>query len=154
MPDAVPLSGTGGGSAAVRVSLAGTAQAPAAARQFVRKALADWEVPRAPSDDVTLLVSELVTNAVVHAGTSVLLECRYEDGTLVVQAADRHPGRAVETRAAAAEADGGREMHQGHGLRLLAALAEEWGVTYRRDGKTVWFRMPCGPGAGGDVAAG
>ncbi|WP_111601417.1 ATP-binding SpoIIE family protein phosphatase [Streptomyces sp. Amel2xB2] len=154
MPDAVPLSGTGGGSAAVRVSLAGTAQAPAAARQFVRKALADWEVPRAPADDVTLLVSELVTNAVVHAGTSVLLECRYEDGTLLVQAADRHPGRAVETRAAAADADGGREMHQGHGLRLLAALAEEWGVTYRRDGKTVWFRMPCGPGADGDVEAG
>lgn len=136
-----------GGPGGVCVSLAGDARAPSAARRFVREALDAWDVPSATTDDVTLLVSELVTNAVVHAGTSVRLECRRERGMLVVEAADRHPSRAVETRVVEARgagegADGGRDGHQGHGLRLLAALAEEWGVTYRRDGKTVWFRLP------------
>lgn len=111
----------------------------------MRRALDAWDVPPATTDDVTLLVSELVTNAVVHAGTSVRLACRREHGMLVVEAADRHPSRAVQTRvveARGAGGDAGRDGHQGHGLRLLAALAEEWGVTYRRDGKTVWFRLP------------
>ncbi|QPP10941.1 SpoIIE family protein phosphatase [Streptomyces bathyalis] len=131
----------------VRASLAGNARAPAAARAYVRDALRGWKVPDGTAEDVTLLVSELVTNAVVHAGTSVRLECRHEGGTLSVEVADSHPTRAVETRAASEDADGTREGHQGHGLRLLSALAGEWGVTYRRDGKTVWFRLPCGPAA-------
>ncbi|OEU85070.1 hypothetical protein DB35_29080 [Streptomyces abyssalis] len=130
----------------VRAPLPGNARAPSAAREFVRTALGDWGVPAGTADDVTLLVSELVTNAVVHAGTAVRLECRHEGGTLAVEVSDRHPTRAVETRGAGEAAEGTRDAHQGHGLRLVAALAEEWGVTYRRDGKTVWFRLPAAPG--------
>nr|WP_314172274.1 ATP-binding SpoIIE family protein phosphatase [Streptomyces sp. DSM 40971] len=136
------------GSAVVREALAGNARAPSAAREFVRTALRGWEVPVRTVEDVTLLASELVTNAVVHAGTSVRLECRHEGRTLAVEVADRHPTRAVETRAAGEDPDGTRDGHQGHGLRLVAALAEEWGVTYRRDGKTVWFRLPSEAGEG------
>ena len=123
-----------------RVSLPGGTQSPSAARTFVCRALSGWGMPDASVDDAMLLASELVTNAVVHAGTGVRLECRYEGGALVVEVADQHPTRAVETRAVGE--DDGHPGHQGHGLRLVAALAEEWGVSYRRDGKTVWFRLP------------
>lgn len=138
-------------SVSVRASLPGDAQAPAAARRFVRDALCDWGMPLASVDDVVLLSSELVTNAVVHAGTAVQFGCRREGGTLVVEVADHHPTRAVETRGGGEDGGPGpyerdvrdvRDGHQGHGLRLVAALAEEWGVSYRRDGKTVWFRLP------------
>ncbi|MGH3309075.1 MAG: SpoIIE family protein phosphatase [Streptomyces sp.] len=131
-----------------RLSLAGTAQAPSDARTFVSAVLARWGLSGPSVDDTTLLVSELVTNAVVHAGTAVRLECRQEGAALVVEVADQHPTRAVETvggeddaHRAAGRGGHGHEGHQGHGLRLVAALADEWGVTYRRDGKTVWFRL-------------
>ncbi|MGH3324928.1 MAG: ATP-binding protein, partial [Streptomyces sp.] len=131
-----------------RLSLAGTAQAPSDARTFVSAVLARWGLSGPSVDDTTLLVSELVTNAVVHAGTAVRLECRQEGAALVVEVADQHPTRAVETvggeddaHRAAGRGGHGHEGHQGHGLRLVAALADEWGVSYRRDGKTVWFRL-------------
>ncbi|HWM36854.1 MAG TPA: ATP-binding protein, partial [Streptomyces sp.] len=109
-----------------RVSLPGGTQSPSAARTFVRRALRGWGMPDASVDDAMLLASELVTNAVVHAGTGVQLECRYEGSALVVEVADQHSTRAVETRAVGE--DDGHPGHQGHGLRLVAALAEEWGV--------------------------
>ncbi|HEV7629084.1 MAG TPA: ATP-binding protein, partial [Streptomyces sp.] len=139
---------TGAESVTARASLPGDVRAPSAARTFVSRALAGWEMPDASLYDAVLLVSELVTNAVVHAGTAVQLECRPERGALVVEVADLHPTRAVETRAAGEPGEPGadgrwiRDGHQGHGLRLVAALADEWGVSYRRDGKTVWFRLP------------
>jgi serine phosphatase RsbU (regulator of sigma subunit)/anti-sigma regulatory factor (Ser/Thr protein kinase) len=154
-----------GEQSVVRASLAGNAQAPSAAREFVRTALRRWEVPQGLSDDVTLLASELTTNAVVHAGTSVRLECRRTEGAVVVEVADGHPTRPVESGGAGDgesgavdggaggrdhdEEHGGARGRQGHGLRLVAALADEWGVTYRRYGKTVWFRLVTGPGARG-----
>lgn len=148
VPDAAP----GPDAVPVRACLPGDAQAPAAARRLVRDALCDWGTPLATVDDAVLLSSELVTNAVVHAGTAVQFGCRREGGTLVVEVADHHPTRAVETHGGGEGAGPGayeRDVpggHQGHGLRLVAALAEEWGVSYRRDGKTVWFRLPWEPG--------
>lgn len=79
-----------------------------------------------------LLISELVTNAVVHAGTSVELECRYGSGAVYAEITDRHPARRV--------ADRGAEAH-GLGLQLVGALAKEWGINYRRDRKAVWFLL-------------
>lgn len=75
-----------------RTSLPGNSAAPSAARVFARSVLGEWSrggTPGAPSgrvriperlmQDATLLVSELVTNAVVHAGTDVGLLCRWEE---------------------------------------------------------------------------
>jgi serine phosphatase RsbU (regulator of sigma subunit)/anti-sigma regulatory factor (Ser/Thr protein kinase) len=154
---AIPGSGVSAGlvtkpeSATARASLPGDARAPSAARRFAREALGGWGLAAESADDAVLLISELVTNGVVHAGTAVQLECRHEGGTLVVEVADQHPTRAVETRGSGEDGEQGPEGlgvpdghqgHQGHGLRLVAGLAQEWGVTYRRDGKTVWFRLP------------
>ncbi|MFE0102937.1 SpoIIE family protein phosphatase [Streptomyces sp. NPDC059009] len=143
-----------GPPAVVRTSLPGNPLAPAAARRFLRAALADWAelaVPAAAgitdrlADDAVLLVSELVTNAVVHAGTSVELLCRLDEAgpgesedALLIEVSDHHPARAV--RSDAPGPPGTPEY--GRGLRLVATLSESWGITYRTGTKTVWARLP------------
>ncbi|MEU5050152.1 ATP-binding SpoIIE family protein phosphatase [Streptomyces sp. NPDC021096] len=143
-------TGPGGadGPPTARTSLPGDARAPSAARRFVRSVLAGWNAHALVTDDATLLVSELVTNAVVHAGTSVDLECRLDPapgGNLVVEVTDHHPAR--EFRPCPRPAAGDREgaAHGGQGLRLVAELAETWGTAYRRTDKTVWFHLPTSP---------
>ncbi|MFI9340174.1 SpoIIE family protein phosphatase [Streptomyces sp. NPDC052773] len=128
-----------------RATLAGGPHAPGAARRLLRTALREWADLGLPGadragEDAAVVVSELVTNAVVHAGTDVELACRLEPetGALVVEITDRHPSRAP--RDGAAEPGHGTPEY-GRGLRLVAALCESWGVTYRRGAKTVWARM-------------
>ncbi|MFI7315855.1 SpoIIE family protein phosphatase [Streptomyces venezuelae] len=141
--------------AVVRTSLPGNPLAPAAARKFVRAALADWTelgVPAAAgitdrlADDAVLLVSELVTNAVVHAGTDVELMCRLDEvvpgettETLLIEVADHHPARAV--RGDHRPSSVGTPEY-GRGLHLVATLSESWGITYRTGTKSVWARLP------------
>ncbi|WP_223774597.1 ATP-binding SpoIIE family protein phosphatase [Streptomyces sp. 135] len=144
-----------GPPAVVRTSLPGNPLAPAAARRFVRAALADWTelgVPAAAgitdrlADDSVLLVSELVTNAVVHAGTAVELLCRLDEaapgedtGALVIEVSDHHPSRAV--RGEQGPAPTGTPEY-GRGLQLVASLSDSWGITYRTGTKTIWVRLP------------
>ncbi|MFD5452263.1 SpoIIE family protein phosphatase [Streptomyces sp. NPDC127100] len=135
--------------ARAHVTLLGSSLAPGAARATVRATLADWAALGLPgaqrltghlAADALVVVSELVTNAVVHAGTDVEVICRLEEtGALVVEVADRHLSRAPR--------GGGQDMpgetpEYGRGLRLVAALSEAWGITYRPGGKTVWARLP------------
>ena len=130
--------------------------AAAAARRFVRDTLQSWDLAdrdrpgalEALVDDAVLLTSELVTNAVLHAGTSVQVTCRL----LVDACPDGRPGSAVEIAVldrrpgplrpglphSAAQA---AESVSGRGLLLPAELASAWGVTYARAAKAVWFRM-------------
>jgi serine phosphatase RsbU (regulator of sigma subunit)/anti-sigma regulatory factor (Ser/Thr protein kinase) len=131
-----------------RVTTAAYAPEPTAAaeaRRFVREALRSWGVPGSATrvssviDDTVLLTSELVTNAVVHAGTQVRVTCRMSDIAVEVAVQDRHPARALSN---AAEAPGDpAERTSGRGLLLPAALATAWGVTYSRSSKAVWFRI-------------
>ncbi|MGW8792373.1 SpoIIE family protein phosphatase [Streptomyces althioticus] len=139
------------GRTRVEATLSGSPLAPGSARAMLRKALTEWAQSSADGadlltgrvgDDAALVASELVTNAVVHAGTDVHLTCRLEEdtGALVVEVADRHPSRAPRDDAAEAPAHDIPEY--GRGLRLVTALAESWGVTYRAGSKTVWARLP------------
>src|SRR6202034_146836 len=135
------------------------AAAVAAARKFVRDTLCSWLDAGSGTaaddglfDDAVLLTSELVTNAVVHAGTQVQVTCKLAAGAVEVVVRDSHPARMVPGPApddtVPAERTGGR------GLLLPSALAAAWGVSYGTDAKAVWFRMglpgdPAGvPGAG------
>ncbi|MFJ8104664.1 SpoIIE family protein phosphatase [Streptomyces sp. NPDC096132] len=134
-PDAPPVA---------RTTLAGSSHAPGAARDLVRAAFQEWEeLPERLAEDVILVVSELVTNAVVHAGTDVELLCRLEDDpehghAVVVEVSDRHPSRAPRDNPPETPYE---TPEYGRGLRLVAALADAWGVTYRRGAKTVWARL-------------
>ena len=117
--------------------------AAAAARRFVRDTLHSWAVTGAADgdelvDDAMLLTSELVTNAVVHAGTQVKVTCRLADGAVEVVVRDGQPARLVPE---AAEDEPSLERTGGRGLLLPAALASAWGVVYGRSSKAVWFRI-------------
>jgi anti-sigma regulatory factor (Ser/Thr protein kinase) len=142
--------------------------AAAAARRFVRDTLRSWELAGEPGeaseratlvDDAVLLTSELVTNAVLHAGTPVQVTCRLlgdmSDGAVEIAVLDRLPGQLhpdqPQTAADAAERTSGR------GLQLPSELASAWGVTYARTAKAVWFRLELAglahPAASGTLAA-
>ncbi|GGO80760.1 hypothetical protein GCM10012280_03430 [Wenjunlia tyrosinilytica] len=135
-----------------RTSLPGNQLASSAARRFVRAVLAEWAAQGAPAvsavterfvDDAVLLASELVTAAVMRTGTTVDLVCRWEwhNGPtgLVVDVAGHHASPESAESPDHAEPYGHDDT--GPGLRLVRALADSWGVTYRRCSKSVWFRL-------------
>ena len=103
-----------------------------AARRLVRAATAS-AVPLELVETAELLVSELVTNAVVHAGTPVEIGVAVlEDLTVAVTVSDGSPHAPV-TRDYADTAGTGR------GLLLVQELADRWGVQVTPAGKSVWF---------------
>ncbi|QBI52319.1 SpoIIE family protein phosphatase [Streptomonospora litoralis] len=113
------------------------------AREFVRDTLTEWGADHAV-DDIVLLVSELVTNAVVHAESVLELVVRRLPDAVEVVVADRVPERAVPQAGplsvdTSPAADPGRSG--GLGLALAAAIATSWGVSYSKDDKAVWFRI-------------
>ncbi|MBV2357297.1 SpoIIE family protein phosphatase [Streptomyces sp. J2-1] len=140
------------GAAPGRATLPGSPVAPGSARALVRAAFQEWAErgltdPRTAgrqADDAAAVVSELVTNAVVHAGTEIDVAWRLqEDGAFVVEVGDRHAARAP--RDPAAPGTPHEVPEHGRGLRLVATLAETWGVTYRPGAKTVWALLPARP---------
>ncbi|MBP0453657.1 MULTISPECIES: SpoIIE family protein phosphatase [unclassified Kitasatospora] len=115
-----------------------------AARSFVRDALLGWGLPEVV-DDAVVLVSELVTNAVVHAGTAAEVCCLREDGTVRIEVTDHHPERGLPSFAdvpvTASDRYADPDGEGGRGLLMCSALAERWGVEYAAGRKTVWFRL-------------
>ncbi|MFD5545098.1 SpoIIE family protein phosphatase [Streptomyces goshikiensis] len=112
----------------------------AAARAFVRDALQGWGFADIV-DDAVVLTSELVTNAVVHAGTRAEVLClRAEDGVRV-EVADRYPERELPLRHPGERPYADPDRESGRGLMLCAALATRWGVEYTATHKHVWFRI-------------
>jgi DNA-binding NarL/FixJ family response regulator len=110
-------------------------QSARAARRFVMQALSDYDEDGDLTDTVTLLVSELVTNAVVHAGSDVEVMVRLTPSAARIEVTDASP-QSVAPRDAASDEDSGR------GLALVGTLAQRWGVRPAPGGgKTVWFEV-------------
>jgi anti-sigma regulatory factor (Ser/Thr protein kinase) len=103
------------------------------ARRAVRALLA-----AAGRDDLTdtaeLLVSEVVTNALLHAGTDIVLRATLDGTTLRVEVGDGSPHLPVRRRY-------GATSGTGRGLLMLEQLVDDWGVSRQGDGKTVWFLL-------------
>ncbi|OIJ63403.1 SpoIIE family protein phosphatase [Streptomyces mangrovisoli] len=111
----------------------------ATARSFVRDTLQGWGFADVV-DDAVVLTSELVTNAVVHAGTAADVLClRTEDGVRI-EVADRYPEREVPLQGSPVNM-GSPDREGGRGLQLCAALAGRWGVEYTPTHKNVWFQL-------------
>jgi anti-sigma regulatory factor (Ser/Thr protein kinase) len=85
-------------------------------------------------DDARLLVTELATNAVVHAASPFSVVARAVDSGVRVSVSDTSPLRPTLR-------GDGSITSSGQGLRLLAALAADWGVEVTAHGKTVWAEL-------------
>jgi anti-sigma regulatory factor (Ser/Thr protein kinase) len=105
-------------------------------RRYVTDALGD--LPADMREIAGLLVSELATNAVRHAGGQFGVQVQYtpENGLVWIGVTDTGPGDPVlQTPPMTAE--------RGRGLRLVGTLADRWGMRRRRGTpeKTVWFEL-------------
>ncbi|GAA3013687.1 hypothetical protein GCM10020229_26210 [Kitasatospora albolonga] len=112
--------------------LDGEGPAPSRARKFTRDTLRAWGLAQL-TDFAELMVSELVTNALLHAEAPRRLRL-FRDRTLTVEVADSG-GQAPRLRTAAEQDEGGRGMH------LVSELAHRWGTRQTKDGKVVWAEL-------------
>ena len=114
------------------------------ARGFVDALLAQWELP-ALRDIALLLVTELVTNGVVHASTELSLVVAVADGILETGVTDcaGAPESIPLPNLQGDDAGDTRELlsEGGRVLVLVDSLADEWGVVPFALGKHVWFRL-------------
>ncbi|MFF4994167.1 ATP-binding protein [Streptomyces sp. NPDC000656] len=141
-----------------RLGLSGAAPVVGRCRAFCRGAIEDWAWPEpghpggltdeqrdAVVDDVLLLVSEAVTNAVRHGGGPTELVLR-----LAPAEADAALRRAGDLRIEVSDASRALPrlrtptvlgLPGGYGLMVMELLARRWGVMTREGGKTVWFEV-------------
>jgi anti-sigma regulatory factor (Ser/Thr protein kinase) len=110
------------------------ATAPSQARQEVRRAIAALGLAGDLADDIVLVTSELVTNAVEHGGGQCRFEVEHGDGVLTVRVYDPSPELPVPQ----APKD---PTPRGRGLWLVERLATAWGSEESADGKCVWARF-------------
>src|SRR3954453_3122619 len=122
--------------------------APQQARRFVAAQLPGDE--NSDTRDVAeVLVSELVTNAVVHAASPVEVEVEAGSDGVLIRVRDADTGPLVM------RAGGGSELDEGgRGFLLVDRLAEAWGTEHRGGRKCVWFRLATGPQSPAALAIG
>jgi len=114
------------------------------ARRFLRHFLDDNGLHGDFADSAELALSEVVTNAVLHAHTEFEVALHLADGVLRVAVTDRNPQLPVQRRYA-------DQATTGRGMDLVAAYARDCGVDAGPDGKIVWFVVGP-PAADGRVA--
>ena len=102
------------------------------ARHFVARALPETCL----ADEVSLLVSELASNAVRHARTPFQVSLACDGSTVRVEVGDGDPALPIRQ-------DPVPEAVTGRGLLIVDALADRWGVEPAAVGKTVWFELAC-----------
>ena len=135
----------------VHRSFAPEAKSVSQARAFTRRILEEWGATEL-ADSASLIVSELVTNAVVHTGTPARLALWLRGHELCVEVEDRHPGRLLPIMAPVAP----ESAEHGRGLLITTALSSTWGVEYTPTSKRVWAQFsgdgaPASPAAPRDV---
>jgi anti-sigma regulatory factor (Ser/Thr protein kinase) len=118
--------------------LPGTPESAGLARQLARDFLGE---AHPDAETVVLIVSELVTNAVIHSrsglpgGNLTISLCTGEDGVFVQVRDDGGPSGQWETTAP------GLAAEHGYGLLLVDALADSWGTACDRHGRVTWCRV-------------
>lgn len=111
--------------------------APRAARDFVSRSLLDWRLSQhLPA--ACLVVSELVTNAMIHAGTTIELTVTEHRQVIRLAVRDHSPDLPVQR-------PDGLDAH-GRGMTIVAGLSRAWGVLPEADGsKVVWAVIDSAP---------
>ncbi|MFJ8807261.1 ATP-binding protein [Streptomyces sp. NPDC102490] len=139
-----PASGEGGGRQTRRLTFEDTTGVVPLARDFTREALYAWGwLPsatadqRAAAEDVLLVVSELVTNACLHAEGPDELRITCEKKVIRLEVSDRGTGQPAPRTPHRAGRPGG------HGMFIVMRLCLDWGVTRTPGvaGKRVWAEL-------------
>ncbi|MET9836011.1 ATP-binding protein [Streptomyces sp. NPDC006385] len=121
-----------------------TPGAVSAIRRRIRAVLVDWNVAADLAEDVLLVVSELLTNAIVHAlppATLSLSRSRPDRcGAVRVEVTDRGPAAPTGLSAPAPDPD-----EHGRGLDIVTALASRCGVRVHSGGTSRWAELRFGP---------
>ena len=107
----------------------------ALARQFTRSTLANWQTGGA-HDDIVLVVSELVTNALLHGHGTPVVRLLDESDRIRVEVCDDSPLLPVSHRVTPTS---------GLGLRVVEQVSVAWGASRRGRGKVVWCELPAAP---------
>jgi len=123
-----------------QIDLSARPEAAGLARRFAHACLVDWHLDTL-TDDVDLVVSELVTNALLHArgdgsplGVPIRLEVLRHTDSLVCRVTDN-------CVALPAQGAAGESAENGRGLFLVDALSAQWGWFSGPAGKIVWARF-------------
>ncbi|GAA3231743.1 ATP-binding protein [Streptomyces sp. XM83C] len=143
-PEPSGASGAPTGRQVRTLSLVGQSGVVPLARDFARQALYEWGwLPaatadqRAAAEDVLLVVSELVTNACLHAEGPDAMEISCDNKVIRVEVSDRGTGQPAPRTPHRAGRPGG------HGMFIVQRLCLDWGVvrTPGVAGKTVWAEL-------------
>lgn len=114
----------------VTVELPLVPQAAAQARRYVTDVLRSWSLLDELGDDVVLVASELVANAVRYGDRQCALRLDRTAGLLRLSVSDGSPLLPRQREHAADE--------NGRGLFIVSAVSRDWGSETHGDGKTVW----------------
>jgi anti-sigma regulatory factor (Ser/Thr protein kinase) len=120
----------------MREAAAGFSASPSAAahaRHFAAAVVRGWGLPDTV-DTLELLVSELVTNAVRHAGTPGEVHIAELVDRVRVDVTDASPIAPTQPHIDLTETSG-------RGLLLVRELSDAWGIDLRNHGKAVWFEL-------------
>lgn len=123
-----------------RFELAAHPGSPAQARRLARARLTGWSVCEDTCDTAALVISELVTNAIVHTASDVVV-CELLDGDDVLRIAVRDQGCAPDDPHPSPQRP---EEEHGRGLLLVEALCHAWGAQEHGSGLLVWADLPRG----------
>lgn len=128
---------------AAELSLSASPASVGEARGFVVGTLEEWDVPDL-AWAAGQVVSELATNAVIHAGTPFTVALALEGAALRIDVRDG-------SRRMPRQRHYGLDATTGRGLALVGALSREWGIEPYPPGKTVWCVVTDAPAPDGEL---
>jgi anti-sigma regulatory factor (Ser/Thr protein kinase) len=130
--------------ASARIALPRSPSSVVTARRFINARTAAWSFPAPARDQLVLIGSELVTNAVLHARTELTLTLELHPDRVRISVRDH-------SRAPATLRHYRPDALTGRGLGVVATLSDSWGISAAPDGKVVWAELangdhtPAGP---------
>jgi PAS domain S-box-containing protein len=134
------VPGVGPNTGFVVLAVPPVAESVAGVRRFAHNVLTGWAIAPEVIGDVVLVVSELVTNAILHSRSPIELRLSRTSDRLVVAV---HDGTTAVPRRRLPNLD----AEHGRGMQLISAIAEQWGVRPTEHGKSVWCEIEMGTGS-------
>ncbi|MBO4271264.1 ATP-binding protein [Microbispora triticiradicis] len=133
--DRADLAGAAAATAVYTFAVSHSFQAVGVVRRRARDVLTEWGLPEATAEEVVLVISELVTNAVLHALPPAELRLFLHGGVVRVEVCDS--GAAPVWPGSVPASD-----ERGRGRDVVEALALRHGADVRSDSTTYWAELP------------